>query len=43
MKKDYKKIAKMVISTEIEGLKKLHKSINNGREPDFDERVLNSN
>ena len=29
MNKDYKKIARMVISTEIEGLKKLHKSINN--------------
>ena len=29
MNKDYKKIARMVISTEVEGLKKLHKSINN--------------
>ena len=29
MNKDYKKIARMVISTEAEGLKKLHKSINN--------------
>ena len=29
MNKDYKKIARMVISTEIEGLKKLHKNINN--------------
>ncbi len=29
MNKDYKKIARMVISTEIEGLRKLHKSINN--------------
>ena len=29
MNKDYKKIARMVISTEVEGLKKLRKSINN--------------
>ena len=29
MKKDYKKIARTVISVEIEGLKKLHNSINN--------------
>ena len=29
MNKDYKKIARMVISTEVDGLKKLHKSINN--------------
>ena len=29
MNKDYKKIARMVISTEVKGLKKLHKSINN--------------
>ncbi len=29
MNKDYKKIARMVIATEVEGLKKLHKSINN--------------
>ena len=29
MNKDYKKIARTVISTEIEGLKQLHKSINN--------------
>ena len=29
MNKDYKKIARAVLSTEIEGLKKLHKSINN--------------
>ena len=29
MNKDYKKIARTVLSTEIEGLKKLHKSINN--------------
>ena len=29
MKKDYKKIARNVISTEIEGLKKLRNNINN--------------